>query len=138
MIEIQERAEMETASHGIYVSSSGLLPDTGGIEGSNYIEYQSVRRAKVFFHQWLPMSMEIRTCILIPIFCCLANEATEDGKLFIPVVKGPNVLSHGPHIMKRGYVIAFLPYIYTIGGRGEIKQYKMPVGWKNSWVIKRK
>jgi hypothetical protein len=131
-IEIQEGGEMETASRGIYVLFSGLLPDTGGIEGTDYIEYQSVNQAIGSRGGVLPtMSARVNGKQNIHSYSYLLSliKATDDGTLFIHAVRGPNVLSHGPHVTKRGYVIAFSPFIYAAkGGKSEIKKYKMPLG----------
>jgi hypothetical protein len=43
--ELRQMADLKSASRGIYVSKSGKLPDTGGIMGIDYKEYQSVMQA---------------------------------------------------------------------------------------------
>jgi hypothetical protein len=117
---------------------SGLLPDTGGIKGTDYEEYQSTKKA-AGSNGLLPSLLRhygrdgnLRKCTNSLITELI--DAGNDGKTtFISNVKGGNSIQSGAHKGKVGYVVQFSPFLFArSGGEAEPAKYQYFSGWRSS------
>jgi hypothetical protein len=129
--ELRQMADLKK-TRGLYVSKSGKLPDTGGIKGTDYEEYQSVSQAVKGSNGLLPGAIRQDGLVQCYTYSFIAEliDAGNDRKItFVSKVKGGNVIQSGAHKGKAGYVVQFSPFLFTLGnGGGEPAKYQYFTG----------
>ena len=100
---------------GEYVSKSGKFPDTGGIKGADYEEYQWTRQAIRGPNSLLPGARKHngKSQNYNQSFIAALIDAGDGKTTFIPATRGGNVILWGPHKRKAGYVVQFSPFLFA-------------------------